>query len=123
MSDIYHAMKEEWNPLEDERIRLGNHIPDGYLFNVPEEDRERLTSNLQCESDSIEDTDSRKWTEIKALLYELITSQSPLVSGPKICVLEDKIHDLAMLNRQIGSVHEQQSRMPGYWTDCDTPNS
>ena len=114
MSDIYQARKEytEWDMLEDERIRLGNHVPDGYLLSVPDEDVERLFCNLGAEGDKLLDNSRQKWNEIKALLYELLTSKSQYVSGVKICTLEDKISDLAMLNRQIGSVHEQQSRMP-----------
>ena len=120
MSDIYHAMKKEypeWEPMEDERIRLGNHVPDGYTLNVPAQDVERLTSNLNNEADRIGDTVQVKLNEIKALLFDLMTGGAPFGNTSEVCSLELKINDLAMLNRQIGSVHEQQSRMPGYWEE------
>jgi hypothetical protein len=119
MSDMYHAVKDEWEPLDDERVRLGNHIPDGYVLNVPSQDIERLASNLNREADSLVDLSQGKWTEIKALLFEILTRQSSMALKASICPLEDKIRDLAMINRQIGSVQEQLSRMPGYWKEED----
>ena len=62
MSDIYQARKEytEWDMLEDERIRLGNHVPDGYLLSVPDEDVERLFCNLGAEGDKLLDNSRQK---------------------------------------------------------------
>ena len=71
-------------------------MSDGYLLSVPDEDVERLFCNLGAEGDKLLDNSRQKWNEIKALLYELLTSKSQYVSGVKICTLEDKISDLAI---------------------------